>query len=261
MDASIFKATNANQRGERLDRREGEHGVENGLTHDGLQEKARAAWDTLPDGLRLRMRRAMSWIERAEKETDDLDAQFIFYWIAFNAVYGQDTSNVSETTEQNVFNEYFDKIIRLDANDEVYEAIWQRFSGPIRNFMDNKYVYQPFWKHQNRVPRYEDWEDRFVWDKERLRRALARQDTKAILKALFNRLYVLRNQLLHGGATWQGSVNRDQVRDGARIIAFLTPIFIDLMMKNPRDNWGHPHYPRVNKADDVVLLRADDPHD
>ena len=232
-----------------------------GLTHDGLQMKARDAWHALPSGLRLRMRRAMSWIERAEKETDDQDAAFIFYWIAFNALYGKDNPDVSETTERTVFNDYFDKIISLEANREIYDAIWQRFSGPIRNFMNNEYVYQPFWKHQNQVPGYEDWKIRFRSEKSSLMGALARQDTKAILKALFNRLYVLRNQLLHGGATWQGSVNRDQVRNGARIIAFLVPIFIDLMMKNPQVDWGHPHYPRLNKADATVLLRADDPHD
>jgi len=38
----------------------------------------------------LRSYRAASWIRRA-KETDaaDLDAQFIFYWIALDALYGQ----------------------------------------------------------------------------------------------------------------------------------------------------------------------------
>ena len=38
------------------------------------------------DDLNLRLRRALSWLERAEKEyaTEDLDAAFIFYWIAFN---------------------------------------------------------------------------------------------------------------------------------------------------------------------------------
>ena len=154
-----------------------------GLTHDGLQKKARDAWHTLPSGLRLRMRRAMSWIERAEKETDDQDAAFIFYWIAFNALYGQDTSDVSETTERTVFNDYFDKIICLEANHEIYDAIWQRFSGPIRNFMNNEYVYQPFWKHQNQVQGYEDWEIWFSREKSSLMGALARQDTKAILKS------------------------------------------------------------------------------
>jgi hypothetical protein len=66
-----------------------------------------------------------------------------------------------------------------------------------------------------------------------------------ILSTLFDRLYVLRNQLVHGGATWNSSVNRAQVGDGARIMAFLVPLFIDLMMDNPEFAWGAPYYPVV----------------
>ena len=32
-------------------------------------------------------------------------------------------------------------------------------------------------------------------------------------------------------------------RDGAAILAFLLPIFADLMMENPDDDWGRPFYP------------------
>ena len=63
-----------------------------------------------------------------------------------------------------------------------------------------------------------------------------------ILEELFDRLYVLRNQLIHGGATWQGSVNRSQVQDGAAIMAFLVPHFINLMLDNPAAAWGIPPY-------------------
>ncbi len=57
-----------------------------------------AAWYSPPpgdssnphDSLNLRLSRALSWLERAEKEygagVGDLDAAFIFYWIAFNAI-------------------------------------------------------------------------------------------------------------------------------------------------------------------------------
>ena len=41
----------------------------------------------------IRCHRAASWIAKtstaAKRDPDDLDAQFIFYWIAFNALYGQ----------------------------------------------------------------------------------------------------------------------------------------------------------------------------
>lgn len=77
-------------------------------------------------------------------------------------------------------------------------------------------------------------------------RALARQDTRVVLSILFDRLYVLRNQLFHGGATWNSGVNRRQVQDGAQIMAFLVPHFIELMMDDPDAGWGPPYYPVVD---------------
>lgn len=48
--------------------------------------------------LEIRLKRARSWIRRARslkdeaikrKEPRDLDGEFVFYWIAFNALFGQ----------------------------------------------------------------------------------------------------------------------------------------------------------------------------
>ncbi len=59
---------------------------------------------------------------------------------------------------------------------------------------------------------------------------------------------MLRNQLLHGGATWRSSVNRAQVGDGARIMYFLVPIFIDVMLDHPEEDWGAARFPVVNES-------------
>ncbi len=191
------------------------------------------------------MRRALSWLDRAEKEDADDDAAFIFYWIAFNAAYGSFKPDTLGFSERGVFREYFSRIIDLDTEHVIYGAIWERFSDAIRIFLGNKYVFQPFWDHHHGGAN-EDWEDKFKASSARVNRALGKRDTAAILSTLFDRLYVLRNQLLHGGATWGGSVNRPQVRDGVRIMAFLVPLFIGLMMDNPQIPWGPPRYPVVN---------------
>jgi hypothetical protein len=38
---------------------------------------------------------------------------------------------------------------------------------------------------------------------------------------------------MHGGVTWNGSVNRNQLRDRAKLIGKLAPLIIELMMENP----------------------------
>jgi hypothetical protein len=40
-------------------------------------------------------------------------------------------------------------------------------------------------------------------------------------------------------------MNRNQVRDGAGVIGWLLPIFIDIMMGNPQQEWGPVVYPVV----------------
>ena len=70
-------------------------------------------------------------------------------------------------------------------------------------------------------------------------------DTTKVLSFVFVRLYVLRNQLVHGDSTWNSGVNRTQVRDGAAILTFLMPVFVELMMDDPGMDWGKPFYPVV----------------
>ena len=104
----------------------------------------------------------------------------------------------------------------------------------------------PFGSTLTGVPGNSDWQARFDYEQERISQALVSQDTASVLSLLFDRLYVLRNQILHGGATWNSSVNRDQVRDGAAIMGFLLPVFLTVMMDHPAEPWGANYYPVVD---------------
>ena len=215
-----------------------------------LEARRRAEFHERHDNLTLRLRRSISWLGRAERELfehrpPDPDAAFVFYWIAFNATYAEDNAHPDGTTEREKFNAYFGNVVKLDDQGLMYNAIWDRFSDEVRSFMDNRFVYEPFWKHYNGIDGHADWKDRFEREKRRFHRAVGRMDTVAVLRATFDRMYVLRNQIVHGGATHRGSVNRRQVQDGARIMAFLSPLFVDLMMDNPDLEWGKPYYPVV----------------
>jgi len=50
---------------------------------------------------------------------------------------------------------------------------------------------------------------------------------------------------MHGGSTWNSSINREQVRDGANILAQLVPVIIAILMAHPEADWGDPCYPVV----------------
>ena len=219
------------------------------VTAQALRSKKDSLWPggfAEDDNLALRIHRAISWIERAEEETDDDDAAFVFYWIAFNSAYAKDIYETQDVGERTLFGAYFQTLVNHDSDGSIFDAVWNTFAGPIRVLLDNQFVFQPFWNHLNGIPGYEGWENSFEMSKRGVRRALAGSDTGTVLSILFDRLYVLRNQVIHGGATWNSSINRDQVRDGARILGHLVPLFIDVMMDNRGHDWGPPYYPIVS---------------
>ena len=216
------------------------------LTHSILKAKQRDIRSGFPETMGLRIHRSISWIGRAEAAGDDCDAQFLFLWIAFNAAYADEREFQGIVLGERIaFADYFTKLVKLDRDKSIYDAIWQRFSGPIRMLMQNRYVFNPFWQYHNGIEGFADWEDRFTSSRRGFRQAVEAGNTSRVLSFVFDRLYVLRNQIVHGGSTWNSSVNRAQVKDGAAILEFLMPVFVNIMMDNPQEDWGRPFYPVV----------------
>jgi hypothetical protein len=218
------------------------------MDHDTLKTRHRDIRDGMPESLNLRVHRALSWLKHAE-QTEDADGRFIFLWIAFNAAYANEGRFDQDARERTAFMSFIDKLIDLDRQELLYDVIWEAFPKSIRMFVDNPYVFHPFWRHQMGQLSETDWQEAFDRSRRAAHQALARKDTKTILNVLFERLYVLRNQLMHGAATWNSSVNREQVKDGAAIMGRLVPAVIHVMMENPNALWGDPCYPVVNRAE------------
>jgi hypothetical protein len=214
------------------------------IPHETLKSRQRAERDGWPTPLALRVHRALSWLERAEQCEDD-DGRFVFLWIAFNAAYAADTG-ASKQVEAQRFSGFLGRLAGMDQRGQLPELLWRRYSNAIRLLLNNKYVFQPYWDHQNGLEGSDDWEERFSKANAAAHGALGRHDTGAVLSIVFARLYTLRNQLLHGGATWNSGINRDQLRDGSAILGDVLPVLIEIMMENPGELWGEPSYPVVS---------------
>lgn len=215
------------------------------LTYPRLKQRQRLIRDGFPTGLGLRIHRALSWLSRSEQEQEDMDAKFIFLWIAFNAAYANEINNRSLFTEQRLFSGFISKLNGLDDEKLLYEIVWSEFSGSIRVLFDNYYIFQPFWDYYHGRIKEDEWKDRFRTDKFVANRALGRGDTATVLTVLLGRLYTLRNQLIHGGSTWNSSLNRDQLRDASQIMAKVVPAIIHIMMENSDTLWGEACYPVI----------------
>jgi hypothetical protein len=99
----------------------------------------------------------------------------------------------------------------------------------------------------------ESWESKLEKSINESKGALTDQNILKFLEILFDRLYVLRNQLMHGGATYNGKVNREQVGLGYQILSKAIPSFIDVLLENPNHDWGLPTYLPVD-VDESMLM-------
>ena len=213
-----------------------------------------------------RMRRADSWLERSERAASDrerartreeetgLDCErFIFLWIAFNSAYGRELIDDGNPKESERFSEFLREVLGQDQKNTIKTILWDTYSGPIRVLLDNRYVYGPFWDCVRDPWKFRHWRGRFDKERKNARDKLANSDVHGVLVAVFDRLYVLRNQIFHGGATFASGWGQEQVRDGSRIMAALVPRILEIMRadieKNPESAvWGKVAYPRINEA-------------
>ncbi|HET6633170.1 MAG TPA: hypothetical protein VFG73_10745 [Rhodanobacteraceae bacterium] len=200
-----------------------------------------AVGDRHPEPSRVRIHRAISWLARAEAEADDPDARFVFLWIAFNAAYAQEFG--SETSTRQQLEAFFARLVGLDGDKRLAGLLFSQFTGPIRTLIDNKFVFEPFWKAMREHDPSDHWEREFHGSNKAALRALMGNRADKVLCVVFARLYVLRNQLLHGGATWNSSINRAQVKDGANLLSALLPVILELMLAHPDVDFGEILYP------------------
>lgn len=200
----------------------------------------------LPMNVQTRARRALSWLERAEMEgDDDPDAAFIFYWMAFEAACSGRW--IGKRPKREDFERLFEKAADADRRGTIRDCILaDDLSDTILEVVANPYVFEPFWKYfSGTAASPDDWQNRLIEDVERASIQLENGNVVEPLAILFERLYVVRDQLIHGEATWNRYVNRSQVEGGAEILASIVPATVALMMDAP-DMFDHRSlYPSV----------------
>ncbi|OAN92954.1 hypothetical protein A8B84_20540 [Marinobacter sp. EhC06] len=216
------------------------------MDYEQLKHRHRNERDQFHPNLSLRVHRSLSWLQRAEMQ-DDLDGRFIFLWIAFNAAYATDIEEEYRTSERTAFRAFLEKLCGLDRERRLEALAWSEFPRSIRVLLNNRYVFQAFWDYHNGKLSQEEWQVQFERAKVAAQTALGSQDTATVLGIALTRIYTLRNQIIHGGATWNSSVNRDQIRDCVALMEKLVPFILTIMMDHPDTLWGDACYPVVTE--------------
>ncbi|MEZ5435662.1 MAG: HEPN domain-containing protein [Pseudomonadales bacterium] len=219
------------------------------MTTSILQEKLRNLRENMPEAHAVRLHRAISWLLCAEEQKNNHDLQFISLWIAFNACYSIDEEKHQSIGERDTFQRFMHKLVKHDKAGTLHQTLMQTYSGSIRTLISNQYVFAPFWEAQRLLANHQkdttEWKTRFDKASKTALLFLMEKKVPELLGVVLDRLYVLRNQLMHGGATWNSQVNRQQVKDGCSIMLTLMPIIISTMLEANEENWGEIFYPVV----------------
>lgn len=175
----------------------------------------------------IRVHRSRSWLRKASKATD-LNSQFIFLWIALNALYGtprylREIREIRTDETQDL--ESFIADVENASREEI-SAVLRRpeLEGHVSELLRDKFLNVDCWRAWAR----EGTRDR------RRREALSSHvyDKRHPPARLFRQLYTLRNQILHGSATDNSRWTRTALLHAVPILDACVEALIPLVKKH-----------------------------
>jgi hypothetical protein len=215
--------------------------------HQILKANLKQHRDQLSESHATRLHRAVSWIGAAAGQDTDIDLQFISLWISFNACYIVNEGSSESLAERIAFLRFIEKLIAHDTHKKIYAILWETYSGPVKALIKNPFVFHGFWSVKRNDKNDDSWQQEFNRLSVSALNSLSRQQVPELLAIVLDRLFVLRNQLLHGGATYKSQVNREQVQDGVDLLGALMPTVIEIILSAPNEDWGEIYYPVIKK--------------
>ena len=198
-------------------------------THAELNNLYNELKNNFKDNFTLRIHRSLSWLAKSEQENEP-DANFIFLWISFNGAYSSQEHDHGYAIRSDFFT-----LIYQYGKKEIDEIFESYFKDEIYPILSNEYLMESYW--HGKAYKYED-EKRKDIDMALNELNKPKKDCRIILEKLFQRLNILRNQMFHGYTTYNSSVNRVSVTTASKLMQIFVPLFLEIMMKHPEENWG-----------------------
>ncbi len=201
---------------------------------------------------RTRIHRSLSWLRKADTFTGDadLDMKFICLWIAFNASYGKSLPALDHScSEKYAFKSFIEKIVSLDSVNLLASVVCGKYAMRISFLVENKFTFQKYWDFTKGVEEASDWKRSLSASVKKYNDCRICMDVSTILSIVFDRLYVLRNQLMHGGSSCGSKLNRETIDDAVGFLSDLIPSMLLVMMMNYKKDhdWGELFYVPVKE--------------
>ena len=207
-----------------------------------------------------RIDRMKAWISHAEATSGEEEAhiRFLFYWIAYEAAYQTEDSEVKDWQAR----ESLHRKLAFRGAGKLQDILHDQREDAVRIFRLRQ-AHRFFWRKDSRWVTSDEWESEF---QKRVESAISRLNTaahsgaretlekkKAIqstLDDLFRNLNIVRNQIVHGASAGSKSWGGNQRVWGAKLLSAFVPCFRDIIEFNIREDWGEPPFPRVGEGPD-----------
>jgi hypothetical protein len=188
-----------------------------------------------------RMHRAISWLFACENG-DNVDLSFLSAWIGFNACYSVPPENPGETENARMW-KFLQDVIDQDDHRLIASYVFDEQIGLIDALMSNQYLFKQFWISIH--VQEEGWDIEYDIQHSRMHIDRDQRNTLSHCNAIIQRVYVLRNQVIHGGSTFESSMNREQMNICNQFMRGLLLRIINVMMRKPYHFWGATNYPPI----------------
>ena len=223
---------------------------------------------------KARVRRMDAWIRRArvflrnhEQEkasvspdaknalTTGVHAQFMCWWIAFEAGYAREGPKGEASGSKKDMANFINCAMQKKVAWQSWHSALNRVKAHAITIIELPPASQKFWR-EGRGALAAQWEADFHKEAEKAKEELTRaisgdlQSTYKFLRMLcVERLYVVRNQIFHGGSSLDDSYGHPQVELSVKLLSELVHGFRQTISNNLDVDWKAVPYPRQEPAD------------
>jgi hypothetical protein len=173
------------------------------------------------------------WLSEASNDGVERTSKFLYYWIAFDSLM-DDCISLDKKTAcfRTRLKEFLKHVTDIDTNGYLEASLWKSYSNTIRILLDSRYTFKPYWDYQNGKISKEKWVLALKRNNRIALRALEHRDIATLIFVIFERIYTLRNQLLHGSFCPNDICIHSDMRGATLMMSELMPVFLELLGSN-----------------------------
>lgn len=192
----------------------------------------------------VRFHRACSWLQRVEQAAkEDSDFALLGQWIAFNALYGQwDHGNREPLADNVCWKHFLERMLELDQGNHIAGALSDN-KPLVMSIFEDEFLSRYFW--QEPCEKRANQSKKVKFD---ARAWFVQENWLLVLDRLFERVYFLRCQIVHGASTFNGSLNRTAIRRCTQAMDHLLRAFLQVWINfGSEEDWGIMCFPPIRK--------------